>query len=72
VFEHIVPGALIDYDLPDLVASLAPRIVWISDPQSPVGTPVPQSEVQTLYRSAQIRPSHPGDEYSRDYYKGLI
>jgi len=30
-----VPGVLKDFDLPDLAAALAPRVLWIVDPRSP-------------------------------------
>ena len=46
VFEQIVPGALIDFDLPELVGTVAPRPLWISGAVSPVGTTVAQSEFQ--------------------------
>ena len=40
IFEQIVPGALIDFDLPDLVGVVAPRPIWISGAVSPVGTAI--------------------------------
>lgn len=49
VFEQIVPGALIDYDLPDLMAALAPRTVWITDAQSPVGSSIPKASSERAY-----------------------
>jgi hypothetical protein len=52
VFEDIVPGALLEFDLPDLVAAIAPRPVWISDPVTPTGTPLPQSALANEYGNA--------------------
>jgi len=40
IFEAVVPGVLGKYDLPDLVAALAPRPVWLVNLRSPVGNPV--------------------------------
>lgn len=37
VLEAIVPGALRQFDLPDLIASLIPRTVWIVNPVNPLG-----------------------------------
>jgi hypothetical protein len=52
VFEDIVPGALLEFDLPDLVGAIAPRQVWISDPVTPTGTPLPQSSLAGEYGNA--------------------
>jgi len=52
VFEQIVPGALIDFDLPDLVAAIAPRAVWISDSTAPAGAPVTHAEMVKTYSSS--------------------
>jgi cephalosporin-C deacetylase-like acetyl esterase len=49
VFEDVVPGALRFYDFPDLVASLAPRSVWIVNAVDPVGQPVGLGEVRKEY-----------------------
>ncbi|MBM4017000.1 MAG: hypothetical protein FJ288_01520 [Planctomycetes bacterium] len=37
--QHIVPGALARYDLPDLVRSIAPRPVSVRSPVDPTGKP---------------------------------
>jgi hypothetical protein len=37
IFETVVPGVLGKYDLPDLVAALAPRPVWLVNLRSPLG-----------------------------------
>ncbi len=46
VFENVVRGALRYYDLPDLVAWLAPRSVLIVDPVDPLGELVPVDDVK--------------------------
>jgi hypothetical protein len=53
VFEQVVPGALRDYDLPDLVAALAPRPAWLIDAVDPLGSPM---------RAAEVRRAYPGPE----------
>jgi cephalosporin-C deacetylase-like acetyl esterase len=52
VFENIVRGALRYYDLPDLVAWLAPRPVRIVDAVSPMGELVALGEVNRQYARA--------------------
>jgi len=42
-----VPGVLRDFDLPDLAAALAPRPLWIVDPQTPTGARVPTERALT-------------------------
>ena len=37
IVESVIPGVLKDYDLPDLVAALAPRPTWIVDARDPLG-----------------------------------
>jgi len=37
IIEIVVPGVLRDFDLPDLVAAVAPRAVWVVDPRTPTG-----------------------------------
>ncbi len=53
VFDTIIPGVLAIYDLPDLVASLAPRPVQLVNMRSPLGNHVLLREVQSEYRYAQ-------------------
>lgn len=49
VFEDVVPGALKFYDFPDLVATLAPRSVWMVNAVDPLGQPVGLGEVRKQY-----------------------
>ena len=53
IFDAIVPGVLGVYDLPDLVASLAPRPVQLVNVRSPLGKLVFLREVQSEYTYAQ-------------------
>ena len=84
IFEDVIPGALIDFDLPDLVSSIAPRPVWITDPQTPTGTPVPRTEFLREYAVAtkafqlagapealHLERSYPGDDQAGEYYRDL-
>ncbi|HWC00437.1 MAG TPA: hypothetical protein VG672_27210, partial [Bryobacteraceae bacterium] len=85
VFESIVPGALEEYDLPELVAAIAPRSVWLADPVSPVGAPASTAELRDSYRVAvkafelagaperiRLQPARTAGEDAARYYAGLI
>lgn len=49
VFENVVPQALKFFDLPDLVAALAPREIWVVNPVDALGHRVASGETsQTL------------------------
>ena len=62
IFEQVVVGALRQYDLPDLVAALAPRPVWIVDPVNPLGTPLPiEAMGQTYGNMARVSHRRDGD-----------
>jgi dienelactone hydrolase len=52
VLESVVPGALKFYDLPDLVATLAPRKVSIVSGADPVGHALPVNAVRKKYSRA--------------------
>ena len=52
VFEHIAWGALKSYDLPDLVAALTPRPVWITNATDPLGQQLPMADVEQGYEAA--------------------
>lgn len=53
VFENIVPGAIPRYDLPDLVASVAPRRVTIRNPLNSLGQPVKLVKLHEQYELAR-------------------
>ncbi|MBI1940166.1 MAG: acetylxylan esterase [Acidobacteria bacterium] len=52
VFESVFPGVLRAYDLPDLVAALAPRLVYLTDAQDPVGKRISLAEARREYTRA--------------------
>jgi pimeloyl-ACP methyl ester carboxylesterase len=56
VFENVVPSVLQFYDLPDLLAAIAPREVWVVNPVDAVGNMVRASEAESKYSSLN-RPS---------------
>lgn len=47
----LLPGALQDFDLPDLVASLAPRPLILLDPIDPLSRKLPRVEQKTIFQS---------------------
>jgi cephalosporin-C deacetylase-like acetyl esterase len=85
IFEQIVPGALLDFDLADLVGSIAPRPVWISHPVTPTHTAAPYEEFVKVYEPAatafklagasqalRLQGSKPNEERTGDYYRELL
>ncbi|HET6961300.1 MAG TPA: hypothetical protein VFJ27_02340, partial [Terriglobia bacterium] len=53
LFEDVIVGVLKSFDLPDLVAAMSPRPVWIVNAADPLGHRVDQGESQTQYAIAQ-------------------
>jgi cephalosporin-C deacetylase-like acetyl esterase len=53
VFENVVASVLRFYDLPDLVAALAPREVWVVNPTDAMQHPLPSQKTLQLYSFAQ-------------------
>ena len=47
-----LPGALLEYDLPDLAAALAPADVLVLDPQDAAGDPLPPATAAAAYDRA--------------------
>src|SRR5436853_7044304 len=85
VFEDVVPGALEDFDLPDLVSAIAPRRVWISGPVAPAGPEASMRELQESYSSAvkvfgmaeapdgiRLLPARRDGEDAARYYRDLL
>ena len=60
VLEGAAPGMLMSYDLPDLVAALAPRDVWVIGATDPLGHEIPASDVKKEYRRALEKFSQQG------------
>ncbi len=55
-FESVVPGALRDYDLPGLIALLAPNPVIVVDPISPMGIALPKAAATAEFKGiANVR-----------------
>jgi len=53
--ELIVPGVLKDFDLPDLAAAIAPRLLWLVGPRTPWGTAAPLDRAAAEYGAAGPR-----------------
>lgn len=53
IFDSVIPGVLGHYDLPDLVAALAPRPVTLLGLRSPLGNQVFKREVRAEYKYAE-------------------
>jgi len=83
IIENVIPGVLKAYDLPDLVAALAPRPTWIVDARDPLGYRVGIAKVRGQYAGAveafkssgaqdalHIEVTEPRDEFSATY-RGL-
>lgn len=49
IYESVVPGVLKAYDLPDLVAAVAPRPVWLVDAVDPLGHEARLEETRQQY-----------------------
>ncbi|HEY3082283.1 MAG TPA: alpha/beta hydrolase family protein [Chloroflexota bacterium] len=49
----IVPGALLHYDLPDIVLALAPRPVFVGAPRDALGAPLAAVAAEGLYAPAR-------------------
>ncbi len=49
IFEQVIPGILRSYDLPDVVAALAPRQVWIVNGVNALGQQMKLAELKKQY-----------------------
>jgi cephalosporin-C deacetylase-like acetyl esterase len=52
IYESVIPGVLKAYDLPDLVAAVAPRPVWLVDAVDPLGHEVKLADTEKEYARA--------------------
>lgn len=81
--ENVIPGVLKSYDLPDLVAALAPRPTWIVDARDGLGYRIGLAKVRGQYAGAveafkssgaqdalHIQVTDPKDEFKATY-RGL-
>jgi hypothetical protein len=84
IIESVIPGVLKVYDLPDLLAALAPRPTWVVNARDPLGNRAIISTVRGQYAAAveafkswgaqdalHIEVTEPKDEFSVTY-RGLI
>jgi len=80
VIESVIPGVLKAYDLPDLVAALAPRPTWIVNARDPLGNRVLIGKVREQHTIAaeafkvsgapdalQIEVTEPKEEFNAIY-----
>jgi cephalosporin-C deacetylase-like acetyl esterase len=83
IIENVIPGVLKSYDLPDLVAAIAPRPTWIVDARDGLGYRVSIAKVRSHYAGAveafkstgapealHIQVTEPKDEFNATY-RGL-
>lgn len=83
IIENVVLGVLKSYDLPDLVAAIAPRPTWIVDARDGLGYRVSAAKVRGHYAGAvdafkasgaqdalHIQVTEPKDEFNATY-RGL-
>ena len=49
IFEQVIPGVLRSYDLPDVIAALAPRQIWIVNGVNALGHQVKLTELKKQY-----------------------
>jgi hypothetical protein len=80
IIESVIPGVLKGYDLPDLVAALAPRPTWIVDARDPLAYRAGIAKVRGEYAGAveafkaagaqealHIEVTEPKDEFNAIY-----
>ncbi|MBI3209883.1 MAG: acetylxylan esterase [Candidatus Solibacter usitatus] len=65
--DIIVPGALLDYDLPDLAKAVAPRVVWLVDTRDAMGATLLLDAVKRDYPSAHAAYRPEGWKFQKVY-----
>jgi hypothetical protein len=58
--QLVVPGVLQDFDLPDVAASIAPRVLWIVDPRKPSDALESQDAARREYARASANYKNAG------------
>jgi hypothetical protein len=53
LFEDVIVGVLKSFDLPDVVAAMSPRPVWIVNATDPLGHHAEEKDIQTQYAVVQ-------------------
>ncbi len=71
LMDVVVPGALKEFDLPDLAAAIAPRRVFLVDARHPNGTPMLTSEVRKIYPKSHTAPKPEGWTFAEVYKEFL-
>jgi cephalosporin-C deacetylase-like acetyl esterase len=74
IFEQVIPGVLRSYDLPDVVAALAPRQVWIVNGVNALGQRMKLTELKKQYAvtsELQVAERHAADKPTA-FYRKLI
>ncbi|MFN0165177.1 MAG: acetylxylan esterase [Bryobacteraceae bacterium] len=71
IVEHVIPGVLKTYDLPDLAARMTPRRVRLADLSDPVGQLVPIEKVRALYPRAEVTRRRP-ESGAAQLWEGLF
>lgn len=74
IFEQVIPGVLRSYDLPDVVAALAPREVWIVNGVNALGQRMKLAELKKQYTATsalQIVERRAADK-SAAFYRELL
>jgi cephalosporin-C deacetylase-like acetyl esterase len=72
VFEHVIPGALRSFDLPDLVSSLAPRPAWVVNGVNALGQRVNLAEMKKPYTAAVRVAERRGDDKPTVFYREFL
>jgi len=83
ICEQVIPGVLKSYDLPHLVASLAPRPVWLVNAADPLGLPLTLERAAGEYAPAleafrkagaadSLRVLRRGEGSFSDFYQDLL
>jgi hypothetical protein len=76
IFEQVIPGVLRSYDLPDVVAALAPRQVWVVNGVNALGQRMKLTELKKQYAStsslyvAERRKADEPAAFYRDFIPG--
>jgi len=75
VFEHVIPGVLRAFDLPDLVSSLVPRQVWVVNSVNALGQRVSLAGMKKQYAASAATihvAERRGDDKPAIFYRELI
>ncbi len=72
VFEQVIPGVLRSYDLPDVIAALAPRQVWIVNGVNALGQKMKLADLKKQYAAGiHVAERRPADK-PMTFYRSLL